>query len=490
MLNESGNLIAEGLEITQELLDFALANGYKISLKSGDYSKCEVSHRGRYNKELLKQIHLLYLIGEFYPNRYHKMLMFTTADHIISVFNGQKLPKLPKEEFMRMYKNDIRQAQRDSCMESTGAPHPNLSEKSQRVRRERSMKKWGVEHPNQNKEVKARGTASWKRNEQLRISELKSAFTCFDKIGQVHYMKDENFKSAITDKLREGGGIGLQRPGARDYAMQCMIDKLGTDKPSTLDEVRLKITEAMNTPEVRSKVRETKASKDERYARILEFYEDFNRGELDEEAAFKFIDENFKPVTKLVHLTNLGLRKKYRSHYELKIASFIGSLELEYIHSYYDGALRNKNGNKFEVDIFIPAFKLSIEVNGLYFHSKDGINPEFVDDFHNYKMRECRKNGIMLLSFTDYEIDNYQEFVKTVIMMHLGLIDRREVLTHINDEMLSDLQFEKDEILHSLNYSITDSLDAFNSYTKERTLGGFTYIDCGISKTNKEVINV
>ena len=286
------------------------------------------------------------------------------------------------------------------------------------------------------------------------------------------------------------GGIGLQRPGARDYAMQCMIDKLGTDKPSTLDEVRLKITEAMNTPEVRSKVRETKASKDERYAKILEFYEDFNRGELDGEAAFKFIDENFKPVTKLVHLTNLGLRKKYRSHYELKIASFIGSLELEYIHSYYDGALRNRNGNKFEVDIFIPAFKLGIEVNGLYFHSKDGINPEFVDDFHNYKMRECRKNGIMLLSFTDYEIDNYQEFVKTVIMMHLGLIDQREVLTHINDEMLSDLQFEKDEILHSLNYSITDRLDAFNSYTKERTLGGFTYIDCGISKTNKEVINV
>ena len=490
MLNESGNLISEGLEITRELLDFALANGYKISLKSGDYSKEEISYGRFYNKDLLKQIHLLYLIGEFYPNRYYKMLMFKTADHIISVFNYQKLPKLPPEEFMRMYKNDIRQAQRDSCMESLGVPHPNYSEKSQQIRKERSKKKWGVEHPNQNKEVKARGTASWKRNEQLRISELKSAFTCFDKIGQVHYMKDENFKSAINDKLREGGGIGLQRPGARDYAMQCMIDKLGTDKPSTLDDVRLKITEAMNSPEVRSKVRETKASKDERYAKILQFYEDFNRGELDEEAAFKFIDENFKPASKLVHLTNLGLRKKYRSHYELKVASFIGSLELEHIHSYYDGALRNRNGNKFEVDIFIPAFKLGIEVNGLYFHSKDGINPEFVGDFHNYKMRECRKNGIMLLSFTDYEIDNYPEFVKSVIMMHLGLIGQREVLTHINDEMLSDLQFEEDEILHSLNYSITDRLDAFNSYTKERTLGGFTYIDCGISKTNKEVINV
>lgn len=222
----------------------------------------------------------------------------------------------------------------------------------------------------------------------------------------------------------------------------------------------------------------------------MEFYEDFNRGELDEEAAFKFIDGNFKETAKLIHLTNLGLRKRYRSHYELKIVNFIESLGLDYIHNYYDDALRNRNDNKFEIDVFIPKFNLGIEVNGLYFHSKDGINSEFVDDYHNYKMRECRKAGIMLLSFTDYEIDNYQEFVKSVILMHLGLIDQREVLTRINDEMLSDLQFEKDEILHSLNYSITDSLDAFNSYTKERTLGGFTYIDCGISKTNKEVINV
>ena len=35
MLKESGNLIEEGIPITKELLDFAKANNYKISLKSG-----------------------------------------------------------------------------------------------------------------------------------------------------------------------------------------------------------------------------------------------------------------------------------------------------------------------------------------------------------------------------------------------------------------------------------------------------------------------
>ena len=481
MLNESGNLIAEGLEITQELLDFALANGYKISLKSGDYSKGDIDYCRFYNKDLIKQIHFLYLIGEFYPNRYHKMLMFKTADHLIMVFRSQKLPILPPEEFMRMYKQDVKKARRATCMENLGVPHPNLSDKSQQIRKERSKKKWGTEHPNQNKEVKSKGTASWKRNETTRLSELRSAFTCFDKIGQVHYMKDEDFKNSIVAKLREGGGLGFERPGARDYAMQCMIDKLGTNKPSTLDDVRAKITEAMNSPEVRDKVRDTKSSRDERYAKILGFYEDFKRGELDEDAAFKFIDENFKATSKLVHLTNLGLRKKYQSHYELKVIDFIESLGLEYVHNYRDDTLRNRNGNKFEVDIYLPVFKIGIEVNGLYFHSKDGINLEFAEDFHNYKMKECRKAGIILLSFTDYEIDNYQEFVKSVILMHLGLTDQSEVVSHITEEMLQDLQFTKDEILNSLNYSISSDLDAFNSYAKERTLGGFTYIDCGIS---------
>ena len=481
MLNESGNLITEHLEITKELLDFALENGYTISLKTGKYSKEPVTHKGRYNKNLIKQIHLLYLIGEFYPNRYHKMLMFKTADHIVSVFNGQHLPKLPPEEFMRMYKQDIKQSRRETFMEHLGVPHPNLSEKSQQIRRERSKRKWGTAHPKQNEENKLKYTASWKRNEAARLSELKSAFTCFHKIGQVHYMKDEGFKNSIVTKLREGGGIGLQRPGARDYAMQCMKDKLGTDKPSTLDDVRLKITEAMNSPEVRDKVRDTKSSKDERYAKILEIYEDFNRGELDEDAAFKFIDENFEYGSKLVHLTNLNLRKKRQSYYEIKILKFIESLDIGYKHHFFDDALRNRNGNKFEVDIYLPEFKLGIEVNGLYNHSKDGRNPEFADDFHNYKMRECRKAGIMLLSFTDYEIDNHLGFVESVILMHLGLADQSEVISHITDEMLQDLQFTEDEILNSLNYSITSGLDASHSYAKERTLGGFTYIDCGIS---------
>ena len=39
MLKESGNLLTENIPITKDLLDFAKANNYKISLKTGEYQK-------------------------------------------------------------------------------------------------------------------------------------------------------------------------------------------------------------------------------------------------------------------------------------------------------------------------------------------------------------------------------------------------------------------------------------------------------------------
>lgn len=482
MLNKSGNLLDENIEITKELLDFALVNNYKISLKTGDYSKSLISHTGRYNRELIRVIHLLYLIGEFYPNRYYQMLMFKTADHIIAIFCSQKLPKLSPEEFMRMYKQDVKQSRHQTCLKNLGYTHPNYSPKSQLIRKQRYKEKRGVDNPQQDPEVQAKIKRTKEARKENYLSDLKAAFTTFDKIGATHHMKDEKLKSITLDKLRESGGIGFQRPGARDYALQMIFEKIGTDKPSTVKSIREKIREAMNSDDVRQRVQDTKSSKDERYAKILKIYEDYENGELDEIQAFKFIDENFTGSSRLVHLTNLGLRKQYQSSYEIKILNFLKSLNVECIHNYYSDKLRNTNGNKFEVDIFIPSYNVGIEVNGVYNHSKDGRNPEFQDNFHYYKMVECRKNNIILLSFTCYEIDNYFDFVKSVIMYHIDKGSRSDVIRNINESMLEDLQFKSmDDIENSLNYSINENLDAFNVRLNERIINGYTYIDCGIS---------
>ena len=66
MLKESGNLIEEGIPITKELLDFAKANNYKISLKTGDYRIGELkANRAKNNPMLMDQIGKLYLGVEY-----------------------------------------------------------------------------------------------------------------------------------------------------------------------------------------------------------------------------------------------------------------------------------------------------------------------------------------------------------------------------------------------------------------------------------------
>lgn len=47
MLKERGNLITEGIPLTRDLLDFAKANNYKISLKTGDYGVDMVESKNR-----------------------------------------------------------------------------------------------------------------------------------------------------------------------------------------------------------------------------------------------------------------------------------------------------------------------------------------------------------------------------------------------------------------------------------------------------------
>lgn len=85
MLKESGNLLTENIPITKDLLDFALANDYKISLKTGDYG-LEVQNKGKYNIDLISQINYLYLNGLMYPRKYCNIFMVSATRMVDELF--------------------------------------------------------------------------------------------------------------------------------------------------------------------------------------------------------------------------------------------------------------------------------------------------------------------------------------------------------------------------------------------------------------------
>ena len=73
-----------------------------------------------------------------------------------------------------------------------------------------------------------------------------------------------------------------------------------------------------------------------------------------------------------------------------------------------------------ELDIYIPAHKLAIEVNGLYWHSTTITDRRHIDKFN-----QCRLLDIKLLQFTDRDIIDRPELVKSMILSKLGKLPNK-----------------------------------------------------------------
>lgn len=111
MLNESGNLLTENIPITKELLDFAKANNYKISLKTGAYQKEPISTtRGqKYNLDLLSAVHHLYYAGLLYLADFIEMFGISKLDDLAQIFKKSGLKMLTRKEVQELYGDQIKQ---------------------------------------------------------------------------------------------------------------------------------------------------------------------------------------------------------------------------------------------------------------------------------------------------------------------------------------------------------------------------------------------
>jgi len=79
-------------------------------------------------------------------------------------------------------------------------------------------------------------------------------------------------------------------------------------------------------------------------------------------------------------------------------------------------------GLGFEIDIYLPDYKVAIEYNGIYWHSSDSIEDDPVKSTqHLFKTEKCEDNGIHLLHILDVEWNdsNLQDIWKSTILHKL-----------------------------------------------------------------------
>lgn len=118
-----------------------------------------------------------------------------------------------------------------------------------------------------------------------------------------------------------------------------------------------------------------------------------------------------------------SLVKEYRKELEDEVCSFVKQVYSgTVVQRLKPDFLLNENGNRMELDIYIPDKNLAIEVNGTYWHSEEGGKDK---NYHYDKSRLCRENGIRLIHVWEHEWNNERQrpILESIIKAALGITE-------------------------------------------------------------------
>ena len=127
------------------------------------------------------------------------------------------------------------------------------------------------------------------------------------------------------------------------------------------------------------------------------------------------LTNNIPLCTKQYHLQPHNIRGTY-------IETFIRNI-LDTHNVEYECNNRSILSGK-EIDIYVPSKKIGIECNGIYWHSTSSPNKKPLS-YHFNKWKECKENGIQLLTIWEDQIINKPDIVESIILSKLGIYERR-----------------------------------------------------------------
>lgn len=119
------------------------------------------------------------------------------------------------------------------------------------------------------------------------------------------------------------------------------------------------------------------------------------------------------------YLNDYGLRSKYSSSLEKEMVNFLKENGVDNM------TCNSRSIISKELDIFLPDYKVAIEMNGIYWHH-DQIQ-HIGKNYHYEKFKECEQKGIHLITVFSDVWESKKETVKRMILSKLGLLSQKQV---------------------------------------------------------------
>lgn len=286
---------------------------------------------------------------------------------------------------------------RETCLARYGYPTVNqfLNNETKLAYQVRCKERYGVDNVSQLESVKR------KRKE-----------TCIERYGVVCNLELDAYWRAkqIWDD---------QHDKIIEKRKQTSLDRYGVENPSGSKEVQLKM----------QKTKQQNISAFERENGCISFQKLVNKygqgwKRLLHENKLTVI-ENPTGFGKYVSNKDINKIEKYAcephnvfsvSCLEKKVRAFVVSICKDEVLFNKRSVISDDKG-VMELDIFIPAKKVAIEVNGIYWHSTNVVD----NDFHLRKTKAAEKLGVRLIHIFEDEWKYKQEICKSVIASALGV---------------------------------------------------------------------
>lgn len=345
--------------------------------------------------------------------------------------------------------NDLR---KQTNLKKYGVEHPLKLNACKEKLKETNLKRYGVENVSQSKDIK-----------------LKKEITWIKKYGVNHPFKNkEVIKKHKNSLIKKYGvdnvwAIPLKNGTIKDSINITMIEKYGQDNPQKISKFKKStivtnlekygVNNPLSSEIIKNKVSQTMLQKygcknpssrhlSKEVQNIIQNEDNFK----------KYVNGKspMKVISELgIHNTHCyKLIKKYKC--EDIIDWTVKSYGQEEIFDYYSNYNPIKNDRikikPLEIDIFFPEYNFGIEYNGLYWHSS-----KFKEkNYHLNKFMSARNKGIYLYQFFEDEYLFDKEKVFRIIdkiflppknITSINKVDFEQVLDFINDYSFEEIEY-------------------------------------------------
>lgn len=394
--------------------------------------------------------------------------------------------------------DEIRERIKITNLERYGSEY-SASNKYVRAKMQATIEsRYRVEYPLQSKDISNRAKNTYSKHmedESFRNSiQAKRKQTNLERYGTENAMESEAVQKRIRQTNLHKYGCAAY-PSSDDFktkSKQTFLERYNVENPMQNDSIKRKFSEKLFDAKGITWPSQSKMTDKSKINELLLFREDpvsyiFSLPETErtETCIANRIGVTPSNVSNYVCIQNLHPYVKFtKSRMEDEISKFLSNEDIKFIRNY------RKVITPYELDFYLPDFKVGIECNPTATHNSSFSDPwgqpRKMPSYHKMKTDMCEKQGVFLFHIFGYEWENKREIILSMLRNILGMsknkiFARNTYVCNLSNEdccKFLDANHRQGSLSASIRLGLrkkdTDELVSVMTFNKIRNTIGYT----------------